>query len=566
MLDVLLTTEGTYPYTRGGVATWAETLVTRMQNVRFHLMAVVANPFVPMRYRLPQSIAGMHSIPLWGTEEPTEHLDLPFSVIYDRKLRTTPQVVRGEFLPLFERLLTQIWRPNPDSQVTAQTILELHRFFQNYDYLNALKSEEVWSLYRTAAIRRAELGLGPQANIRDLLQGLGWLYRFFTVLTSPVPRVDVSHASAAAFSALPALIAKLEHRTPMILTEHGVYLREQYLSIGNSNLTPYGKHFLLSLVSAVTRAIMLGADQVSPVAAYNFRWESRLGVPEKRLKVIYNGVDPVVFQPRPRPADAPLTVVSVARVDPIKDLETLMRAAAIVRQSFPEVKFVVYGSISVETYYQQLLAIRTELGLEEGFIFAGHVSSPAVAYQSGDVIALSSISEGFPYAVVEAMMSGRPVVATDVGGTSEAMGGNGFLVQPRQPEQMAKAIMELLADPALRREIADEARARALSYFTVQRQVDLYYKSYERLAKASDTIDLPAQVEIHLQRATALAYIGDVAGAVAQLDEALRLDPQGPTAPLVLLRLAEAHLEQGRLEEAWIASEKAEALYMLHAA
>ena len=563
MLDVLLTTEGTYPYHRGGVGTWCDLLVQRMEGVNYHVFAVIATPFVPMRFKLPKSVVGLHSVPLWGTEEPTEHLDLPYSVVYDRKLRTTSSVIRTEFLPLFERMLQQLWQPEPSGEVVAQTTWQMHKFFQRYDYLEAMKSEEVWNYYKTSAIRRAQLGLGPQPSVRDLLQGLGWMYRFFTILTSPVPRADVSHASAAAFCALPAMIAKLAYGTPLLLTEHGIYLREQYLSIGKSELSPFSKNFLLGLVGAVTRATMWAADLVAPVAAYNFRWESRLGVPEKRFQVIYNGVDPSVFVPKPRPDGAPLTVVSVARVDPIKDQETLMRAAVIVRQKMPEVKFVVYGGISVEHYYQRLLALRKELGLEESFIFAGHTANVAAAYQSGDVIALSSISEGFPYGVVEAMMSGRPVVSTDVGGTSEALGGLGILVPPQDPEAMARGILELLGDPQLRRQLADEAHERALTYFTVGRQIELYKRAYERLSRGRRVFALPEVVRLRLERAEALLLVGSAAAAIEQLTAALQADPGGPAAPLILLKLAQAQLLRGNVDGALLEMEKAEALSLV---
>ncbi len=563
MLDVMLTTEGTYPYNRGGVGIWCDTLVQRMEGVRYHVFAVVANPFVPIRFRMPKQLA-FHSVPLWGTEEPTEHLDMPFAEVYEKKLRTTAAVVRQEFLPLFDRVLTQLWLPEPEGEGFSQAIWEMHRFFQRYDYMIALKSEDVWDHFKLSAIRRGHLGLGPKPSILDLLHGLGWIYRFLTVLTSPVPRMDVSHSSAAAFCALPAVIAKLEYGTPMLLTEHGVYLREQYLSIGKSDLSPFGKSFLLGLVGSVTRSALWAADQVSPVAAYNFRWESRLGVPDQRLQVIYNGVDPVVFKPRPRPEGAPLTVVSVARVDPIKDLETLMRAAAVVTRRHPDVRFVVYGGISVPTYYEKLLKVRAELKLEEKFIFAGHVDSPAAAYQSGDIVALSSISEGFPYAVVEAMMSGRPVVATDVGGTSEALNGLGVLVPPGRPESMAEGILQLLDDPTLRRQLAEEAYERALTHFTVSRQVELYRKSYDKLARRIEWVTvMPSLLGLHLERAEALLLLGDAEGAMAQLAAVLTMNPGGSAAPLVLLRMARVHLEQGRLEEAWLASERAEALALI---
>jgi glycosyltransferase involved in cell wall biosynthesis len=93
-----------------------------------------------------------------------------------------------------------------------------------------------------------------------------------------------------------------------------------------------------------------------------------------------------------------------------------------VKGKIPEVRFVVYGSVSVPEYFKVCQSLVRELSLEENFIFAGHVDDIPAAYRSGDVIVLTSITEAFPYSVVEAMMSGKAVVATDVGGIREALG------------------------------------------------------------------------------------------------------------------------------------------------
>ena len=108
-----------------------------------------------------------------------------------------------------------------------------------------------------------------------------------------------------------------------------------------------------------------------------------------------------------------------------------------------------------------------ELELEETFVFAGHTTNIVDAYHSGDVIALSSISEAFPYSVVEGMMTGKPVVATDVGGISEALGNSGYLVKPRDSEGFATAITSLLKDSNLRQTMGKKAKERALAHFTL---------------------------------------------------------------------------------------------------
>ncbi len=563
-IDVLLTTEGTYPVARGGVGTWCDTLVRGVSGVRYRIYVVMAHPYLPDRYRVPDSVPVMR-VPMWGTEEPTEHLDVPYSEILERKFRTTPLALSGQFLPLFDGLMQDIWSPEPDGHHVGRFMHGLYQWFQNFDYMEAMKSPLVWDFFVDGLRQGRWLKFANPPTLTDCVQSMGWLYRFLVVLTTPVPLADVTHSSAAAFSGLPGVLAKLDRRTPYLLTEHGVYLREQYLSVGRSNMTPYSKQFLMGLVRSTVAANYAHADVVAPVAAFNARWERRFGVPEDRIRVIYNGVDPKVFTPRPRPQGAPPTVVTVARIDPLKDIVTLLRAASVVHERMPEAKFVVYGGVSVPDYYQECLQLRDELGLTEHFIFAGHVDDAPAAYASGDVVVLSSISEGFPYSVVEAMMSGRAVVATDVGGTREACAGAGIMVEPQNPTQMAEGILRLLREPETRNALAEEARQRALAYFTIQQNLGLYRKAYEDLAQPQEVAqDLSKFIvrrrKLALERARALQAIGRRADAIREYRIAVDLAPNNPAAPALLLTIAELYLSQGDIRRSWVEMERAEAL------
>jgi glycosyltransferase involved in cell wall biosynthesis len=201
--------------------------------------------------------------------------------------------------------------------------------------------------------------------------------------------------------------------------------------------------------------------------------------------VIHNGVDAAAYKPQPRPEGADPTVIAMARIDPAKDLATFMRAAALVVKELPGARFVVYGDNSVPAYHEQLLALKAELSLGDRFQFAGHCEYVPDCYAGSDVVALSSVTEGFPYSVIEAMMCARPVVATDVGGVAEALGDTGLLVPPRAPEALAQAILILLRDGELREHLGAAARQRAEQLFTVDRFVAEYERLYRELAGTS---------------------------------------------------------------------------------
>lgn len=482
---VMLATEGTYPYHQGGVSTWCDILVNSLEQVDFVVYSIMMNPFVTQKFKLPGR-ASLYGVPLWGTEEPSEHLKTPFADVYAQKLRTGEKEIREHFLPLLQALLRELTAEIKDPYRLADTLVGLYRYFERYEYKATFKHELVWDYYKSMMLAiAADKSTGfSQPDIHGLIQSLGWVYRFFNIVNTPVPRAHVAHSSAAAFCGIPCVLAKKIYDTPYLLTEHGIYLREQYLSLSGRGYSTFLTKFLIRMIQSITSLNYAFADQVSPVCLYNTRWESELGISKRRIEVIYNGIDTRVFKPDEsrRSEGSGVTIAMIARIDPIKDIKTFLRAARIVLDKQPAATFVVYGSVSVPAYYEECLALREELRLGGSFVFAGHATQMTAAYNSGDVIVLSSISEAFPYSVVEAMMTGRPVVATDVGGISEALGETGKLVEPRNPQALAEAILAYADNPGLRAEAGRDGRERALSYFTLSRVLELHMKSYIKLA------------------------------------------------------------------------------------
>lgn len=573
-LKVLLTTEGTYPFHQGGVSTWCDILLNKLKPVEYVVCAVLANPFVTQKFKLPEG-ASLYTVPLWGTEEPSEHLSTPFPHIYLMKQQTSDNVIREQFLPLFRELVEEIIGEVKNPHRFASLLLHLYHYFQTYEYKTTFKSEIVWDVYKEMILSAASdqsSGLS-QPDIYGLVQSLGWIYRFFNIVNTPVPKVDVAHASAAAFCGIPCVLAKMLYQTPFLLTEHGIYLREQYLSISKQGYSSFLSKFLIRMVHSVTSMNYAFADQVSPVCRYNMRWETEFGVPNKRIDVIYNGVDKRVFVEAAPRSPGPPVIGMVARIDPIKDIKTFMRAARLVLDKLPEAKFIVYGSVSVQNYYEECLDLKEKLGLGDSFVFAGHAVQMTAAYHSCDIVALSSISEAFPYSVVEAMMCGKPVVATDVGGIREALGECGLLVDPRSPEAFAEGLLTYATNPELRAEAGKEARERALSYFTLDKVLELHLKSYIKLAtraaeeKPTERQPLsserrretaPDRQRFAMEKAYALAASGFPREAIVQYRKALAQQPRSVRAPYILAEIAALYNRLGDYDQAMMELSRSE--------
>ena len=496
--SVLLATEGTYPFEGGGVTTWADVVIQGLPDVDFHLLAVTGSTALRLHKEMPEHVRSIQTVPLFGSAEPTEFTrhDEPFSTTVLRRARTNRAMVEGRFVPLLRRLLDALVRPEAAGWEEANLIRDLNRYFVRLDHRATFRSESTWNAFRDTIIAQ-EMAAGEdgvETTLGDLVQALRWLYSFLLPITLPIPQTDVAHVTLAGFAGLSGVIAKLEYGTPFIVTDHGIYLRERYIAMSGAPQSFFLKRFLLRLVHLVSRVCYVVADQVSPVCNHNSRWELKMGVTPDRIRTIYNGIDTSAFRvPEAEPEGRRPTVVTAARVFPLKDIETLIRACDVTRRRVEDVHFVVFGANWVdEPYTARCEALIDELGVRDHFTFAGYHSNPSELYHEGDVFALSSISEGFPFSVIEAMACGRPVVATDVGGVKEALvGGVGIVVPPRGFEPLGDGLADLLLDDERRADLSRRGRERVVKEFDVAKMLDAHRITYRHYAGLPTERPLP---------------------------------------------------------------------------
>jgi glycosyltransferase involved in cell wall biosynthesis len=213
-----------------------------------------------------------------------------------------------------------------------------------------------------------------------------------------------------------------------------------------------------------------------------------MGADAERIHLIPNGIDPTQFCPRPRVSEPNRpTVLTLARIYSLKGIEHLLRAAGLVLDQMPEVRWRILGEIGDRAYHAHCLKLADNLGISKSIEW-GQAADPASAYRTADVYCLPSISEAMPFVVLEAMFSGCPVVGTDVGGVSEMLGNTGLVVPPRNPGAMARALLSLLqGDGAAnyRRELASRALLRARSLYTVEKSSSRFRETYDELSTKS---------------------------------------------------------------------------------
>ena len=220
-------------------------------------------------------------------------------------------------------------------------------------------------------------------------------------------------------------------------------------------------------------------DRIICVSPEIARDAQRWRVPAAKLRVILNGVDTRRFRPlSPRFANRQIVIGSIGRLVSQKGYDNFLQAAAQVSRQAPHARFLLVGDGPLRA---ELEAQAARLGISDCITFGGQRDPIEASYGELDIFVSSSYSEGLPIAVLEAMASRLPVIATRVGATPDVIedGSSGILISPGNIDELTSAIMLLLRDSDLALALAQAAYERAKTQFSAEamtRQTEAVYK------------------------------------------------------------------------------------------
>ncbi len=306
-------------------------------------------------------------------------------------------------------------------------------------------------------------------QIRNLYMPQTFLqqWRFAQYLRSQRIQIVHSYNFYANVFAIPA--ARLA-RVPVVLAsirDRGVYL------------TPAQK-MVQKWVCGLADRILVNADSIRD-------WLLEQGYQESKITVIKNGVDMSRYaglsdsshirRELAIPDSAPI-VVMIARLNPQKGVDDFIKAAALLKQSHPDVRYLIAGAklqyqqgtfSHDQEYVEELKQLASSLGVGDRIIFAGHREDTPEILAEAAISVLPSHSEGLSNTLLESMAAGVPTVATNVGGNPELVKDqvNGILIPVRSPEHLAQAIRLILDDSQLAHRFGQQAKIMATEGFSL---------------------------------------------------------------------------------------------------
>jgi glycosyltransferase involved in cell wall biosynthesis len=294
--------------------------------------------------------------------------------------------------------------------------------------------------------------------------------------------IDIIHAHFAYPAGFAGLLAKKAAEKPLVVTLHGVdIITEPSINYGIRLKKAYDR-----MVEKVVEC----ADKVFAASTFVYQEALNAGCEQERLVLLPNGVDMRRFNPEINGAimakrlgiEKQPIVFTLRAHDPKNGIEYLIRAIPQVVKEMPEVIFVIGGDGPLRTFHE---ALARKLNIYKSCIFVGRIPQGELPYyySACDIFVIPSVTEAFGIVTVEAMACGRPVIGTNVGGIQDIVRdrASGFLVRPRDSNEIADRIIALIENPKLRRTMGNKGRKIAEENFDINKRIDKILSVYHDL-------------------------------------------------------------------------------------
>jgi len=445
-VDIMLFSEGTYPYVKGGVSSWILQLIKGLPEFTFGVCFVGAQEFVDgkkmeISYEFPPNL---------------KHLEVHY--LFDTDTATAPKRKRGskEGFEAVESLYNSF---KSDAKEIPDILQKVSFYTKDVTFSDFLHSERSWEFINKIYLKNC-----PDVPFVDYFWTLRNIHKPIWILAKIVENLPISkiyHAPSTGYAGFLGSLSSYNTNRPLILTEHGIYTRERKIDMLSADWVEYKKPSLLQQPEEYNYIKRMWVNFFEKIGLFCYhrsnhilslfsgaqRIQINFGADENRTMIIPNGVDVDTLKATMvNRAEVPRPIVTlIGRVVPIKDIKTFIRAIKIASNTLPEIEGWIVGAVEEDIeYVTECQQMAISLGLKDKMqIFDGNKSNITAQEieASNDKIklfghsdikkilpksalqTLSSISEGMPLVILEGFAAGVPCVATDVGSCRDLIEG-----------------------------------------------------------------------------------------------------------------------------------------------
>lgn len=469
-MKICFFSEGSYPHVPGGVSSWMDTMIRSFPEHEFIIYAVGAEKKMrgDFAYEIPENVIGIHEIFLDELQFVDYKGKRKKFNIKKEQYNELIRLIRGEE---FNWDIIFSFFKDFDQK-------DVGEFFLSRAFFNIIK--EVYALDF------------PYTPFTEFVWTMRSMYLpLFFLLSNEFPEADIYHSVSGGYGGILASYASFLNKKPFILSEHGIYTREREEEIIKADwVKSYYKDIWIKFFHNFSRCAYTHATKVTSLFSVNRTLQIELGCPEEKITIIPNGVDissfeQLKFTKRPKEVN----IGAIVRVVPIKDIKTLLQAFKVVKEKVPNASLYIMGPDGESPeYYEECLQMADYLKLEDVH-FTGRVQINEYL-KFMDFMVLTSISEGQPLGVLEAMAAKKAHVTTNVGackelllGLDDGFGTAGYVEYVMDHVGLAKRMIELATHSELAREMGENGYNRVKKYYQKKDFIDRYRQLYLEVVK-----------------------------------------------------------------------------------
>ncbi|MCH9739671.1 MAG: GT4 family glycosyltransferase PelF [Epsilonproteobacteria bacterium] len=498
--DILIPSEGTYPFVRGGVSSWIAQLIAGMPQYTFGIAFIGSRraDYSPTPlFEFPDNLVYIVQVYMFDSEE---------------KPPITPMDGDPKAFEDVEKL-HKWYRERDKGTPFPVEIQKLDFYLNTIDESMFLYSRESWNFILKK----------NQENAQDI----PFIDYFWTVRNIHTPiwkmaklakfighRGKIVHSPSTGYAGFLATLLSHDNGRPFILTEHGIYTKERKIDLLSSSMVLHKKlevfkesgednyiqKMWVNFFEGIGQMSYSRANPILSLFGVAKEMQIEYGAKAERCTVIPNGVDVKKLGAtlEHRPKGVPKVITLIGRVVSIKDIKTFIRAIRITANEIPDVEAWIVGPDDEEKEYalecHELINI---LDLNDTIKFLGFQNIVDILPKSG-LLTLTSISEGMPLVILEGFAAGVPCVSTDVGSCKEliyggedpedkALGSAGKVCKIANPTELAEGYIELLSDEKRWYEAQRVSIERVNRFYTQQIFLDNYRAVYEDIFNKMDS-------------------------------------------------------------------------------